>query len=147
MKNTAFLVGQLLKASDELHYYYCKVERNGDIPNQLAGNSVYMSASETPDRAISQLRLRMAPYFAWAKRYRGLNEPKNDVSNKLIGWYLSIFEDISDKLSLVLTDTTRFNDFDKAQFFLGYLASFPKRSKLSDTDIVKPDDIDQNQEN
>jgi len=130
MQNTAYLLGQMLKASDELHTFYCKVERNGDVPPQLAGNSMFAFASETPHRALAQIGLRMQPYISWAKRYRTLTVPKNDVPNGLVGWSFSLLEDISSKLSVILVEETRFNEYDKAQLFLGYLAAFPKREKM-----------------
>ena len=130
MQNTAYLLGQMLKASDELHTFYCKVERNGDVPPQLAGNSMFAFASETPCRALAQIGLRMQPYISWAKRYRTLIVPKNDIPNGLVGWSLSLLEDISSKLSVILAEGTRFNEYDKAQLFLGYLAAFPKREKM-----------------
>jgi hypothetical protein len=70
MENNPYLIGQILKVSDELHTLYCKVVRGGDVPPQLAGNSVFIAATETPVQALSQLRLRMNPYIAWAKQYR-----------------------------------------------------------------------------
>ncbi|MHC1781283.1 MAG: hypothetical protein AB9891_00745 [Anaerolineaceae bacterium] len=38
MQETAYLIGQLLKISDELHALYCEIKRNGEVPPQLAGN-------------------------------------------------------------------------------------------------------------
>lgn len=37
MEEMAYLLGQLLHVSDELHTLYCKAKRDGDIPPQLAG--------------------------------------------------------------------------------------------------------------
>ena len=45
------------------------------------------------------------------------------------GWYLNLYEDAANKLRLALTDSTRFDDFSKAQVFIGYLAAFPKKAK------------------
>ena len=67
-----------------------------------------------------------------------MTTPTNNVPNGLVGWYLSQLEDISGKLHQTMTEPTRFNDFDKAQLFLGYLAAFPKREKaenLPDTGV------------
>ena len=129
MQNSAYLLGQLLKACDELHIFYCKVERDGDVPPQLVGNSMFAFASETPFRALAQITLRMQPYISWAKRYRTLTVMKNDVANGLVGWNLSLLEDICTKLSQALQEPKRFTEYDKAQLFLGYLAAFPKRKK------------------
>jgi len=130
MQNTAFLLGQILKSSDELHTFYCKVERNGDIPSQLAGNSMFAFASEAPLRALAQLGLRMQPYISWARRYSAIKVPKSEIANGLVGWNLGIFEDICKKLANILTESTRFNDYDKAQLFLGYLASYSNRDEV-----------------
>ena len=70
MEATPYLMGQLLKASDELHALYCKVVRNNQIPPQLVGSALFVAASETPGRTLSQLSVRMAPYLSLAKLYR-----------------------------------------------------------------------------
>ncbi|KJR44586.1 hypothetical protein UF75_5033 [Desulfosporosinus sp. I2] len=126
MENMAYLVGQLLKISDELHTLYCKVVRSGDVPPQLAGSALFVSAGETPHQAITQLSLRMNPYITWAKQYRFKNMKDEGRESWKAAWYLKLFEDVANKLSLLIADTTRFSDFEKAQLFIGYLASFPK---------------------
>ena len=61
MQDTAYLIGQVLKVSDALHTLYCEVKRNGDIPPQLAGNSVFVTASETPAKALALLSAKNEP--------------------------------------------------------------------------------------
>ena len=139
MNDTAYQVGQILKISDELHALYCKVVRDDEVPPQLAGNSVFISASETPVQALAQLCRRMNPYIAWAKQYRTKNIVyiENDTgATKNRGkeswrasWYLNLYEDVANKLEKTLTESTHFNDFEKAQMFIGYLAAFPKRER------------------
>jgi len=126
MENMAYLVGQLLKISDELHTLYCKVVRSGDVPPQLAGSALFVTAGETPYQAITQLSLRMNPYITWAKQYRFKNIKDEGKESWKAAWYLKLFEDVANKLSLTMPDSTRFSDFEKAQLFIGYLASFPK---------------------
>jgi hypothetical protein len=126
MENTAYLVGQTLKISDELHALYCKIVREGDIPPQLAGNSLFVTATETPVQAIAQLGVRMHPYIAWAER---CSHRKDDQKSGLAGWYLKLYGEVLKKLQPVLTDKMRFDDFAKAQVFIGYLAAFPKSVK------------------
>lgn len=135
MENMAYLVGQLLKISDELHTLYCKVVRSGDVPPQLAGSALFVTAGETPHQAISQLSLRMNPYITWAKQYRFKNVNDEGKESWKAAWYLKLFEDVANKLSLITTDSKRFNDFEKAQLFIGYLASFPK----TETSIIATD--------
>ncbi len=146
MENMAYLVGQLLKISDELHALYCKVVRSGDIPPQLAGSALFVTAGEMPYQAIAQLSVRLNPYITWAKQYRFKNikdKDKNEDDGKerwRAAWYLKLFEDVANKLSFTITDSTRFNDYEKAQLFIGYLASFPKRESAT----TKSVDIDNN---
>ena len=122
MEATPYLMGQLLKASDELHALYCKVVRNNQIPPQLVGSALFVAASETPGRTLSQLSVRMAPYLSWAKQYR----TKNEDSSGLAGWYLKVFEPIANKLATEYSVPMRWSDAQKAQLFIGYLASFPQ---------------------
>lgn len=139
MESVAYLVGQLLKISDELHTLYCKVVRGGDVPPQLVGSALFVTAGETPNQAIAQLSLRMNPYITWAKQYRFKNMTTKNEESWRARWYLSLYEDAANKLKAIMTDSTRFGDFDKAQLFIGYLASFPKRESSS---IASGDDSD-----
>lgn len=129
MEGTPYLMGQLLKASDELHALYCKVVRNNQIPPQLVGSALFVAASEAPGRTLSQLSVRMTPYLSWAKQYR----TKNEESSGLAGWYLKIFESIANKLSAEFSVPMRWSDAQKAQLFIGYLASFPKQEKPNES--------------
>lgn len=130
MENMAYLVGQLLHISDEIHALYCKVVRNGDIPLQLAGSSMFVTAGETPNLAISQLSVRISPYIMWAKQYRYKNIKETGKESWRAGWYLSLFETTANKLNQAISDITRFSDYEKAQLFIGYMASFPKKEEL-----------------
>ena len=140
MENIAYLIGQLLKISDELHTLYCNAIRNEDVPPQLAGSALFVSACEAPNQAISQLSLRMNPYITWAKQYRFKNIKEENKESWKAGWYLSLYEDIANKLNLSMTNTIRFSDFDKAKLFIGYLASFPKRES-SVTNITNNNNV------
>ena len=130
MENMAYLVGQLLKISDELHALYCKVVRSGDVPPQLAGSALFVTAGETPYQAITQLSLRMNPYITWAKQHRFKNIQDAGKKSSTAAWYLKLYEEVADKLRLTMNDSKRFNDFEKAQLFIGYLASFPKSEPM-----------------
>ena len=147
MKDTPYLLGQILKVSDELHATYCEVERGGDIPPQLAGNSMFSYASEMPHKAIAQLGLRMTPYIAWAEKYKRLKVEKNDVPNWKAGWYLKLYQEIASSLNTELSEKDRFDDYGKAQLFLGYLADFPKLSKLEQKVLIDTDTANQEKEN
>jgi len=129
MESMAYLVGQLLKISDELHALYCRVVRDGKIPPQLVGSSLFVTASETPIQALAQLSVRINPYITWAKQYRAKNISNKGEESWRAGWYLSLYEDIANKILPKITESTRFDDLSKSQLFLGYLSSFPQREK------------------
>ncbi len=134
MQSAGYLVGQLLKLSDDLHAMYCRVKRNGDIPPQLVGNSVFVTASETPVKALALLGQRLSPYLAWAGQYSRQKPEGNQEAGKelwLAGWYLRLYGDFGGKLEKLLEKDARFDEFEQAQVFLGYLAAFPKRQKIS----------------
>lgn len=126
MGSFPYLYGQFLKISDELHALYCLVMRKGDYPTQLAGSSVYQAASEMPLRTLSVLGQRMNPYVMWAKTYRYANIAEKGKESWRAKWLLSMYEKIANKLYDVWQEETRFNDQEKAQLFIGYLASLPK---------------------
>jgi hypothetical protein len=127
MESKAYLVGQLLKISDELHALYCNAVRNEGVPPQLAGSALFVTACDMPIQAIAQLSLRMNPYITWAKQYRFKDIKDKNKESWKAGWYLSLYEDVVNKLNLLITNPIRFGDIEKAQLFIGYLASFPKK--------------------
>ncbi len=149
MKNTAFLFGQILKISDGLHALYCIVKRNGDIPPQLVGNSVFVSVTENPLQALALLGARMNPYLAWAKQMMFTKRESDDKEDKKSGlaiWYMKLFEDAMTKLAHQITPDIRFADIDKAQVFIGYLARLPKMEDLKNKDAKSADEEDNENE-
>ena len=134
MNEYPFLLGQMLKAADYLHELYC-VKVRGDKQNalpQLVGGSLYTSAAEFPNQTLVQLLQRMKPYLNWARSNRSdylefTTKTGEKGARPTAGYYLSVFTQIADKLLPVLKPDMRFSDSEKAQLFLGYLASFPKR--------------------
>ena len=142
MEDFPYQYGQLLKVSDELHAMYCRVVRNGDLPPQLAGSSLYQAAAEAPLRTISVLAQRMNPYIAWAKTYRASGDPQKGSETWRAKWLLQMYEEIAGKLKKeVWTVDTRFNDEKKAQLFIGYLAAFPEREQNKGKDAEDPDQV------
>lgn len=133
MENLPYLYGQLLKASDELHALYCKVVRGGDLPPQLVGGSLFQSAAETPIRTLNLLSQRIMPYYTWAKSYRTKGVEEKGKESWRANWLYSTCETIMTKLRETWTPQTRFNDEEKAQLFIGYLAAFPKKEKTEVT--------------
>lgn len=126
MENTAYLVGQMLKISDELHAFYCKTARNGTVPAKFVGNSVFLIATKTPVQALARLCVRMTPYIAWAKRHRVQKIQTPGEESWKANWYLRMYEEVASKLAPLLKYTKKFSDVDKAQLLMGYLAAFPE---------------------
>ena len=140
-----YLLGQMLKASDGLHALYCQVVRDGDIPPQLVGSSIYTYASENPIKAFNELNIRMKPYISWAKTYRIRKDVKNEDETKkrgLSGFYLSVLENTASSLLSVITKQDKFSDYEKAMFYIGYLSSFPKK----ENDVVNDNNGGENNE-
>jgi hypothetical protein len=131
MGNMPYLLGQILKISDELHAFYCKVVRKGEVPPQLAGNSLLVTAMETPGRVLAQLCSRINPYLSWAKQYRTKNCLIKGEESWKAGWYLNLYGENADILKAKFGEAQnyRFNDIEKSQLFIGYLADFPKKSE------------------
>lgn len=138
MKEYSYLLGQLLKVSDSLHELYCWVVRDKQIPSQLVGNSLYIAATEMPVSALAQLANRIMPYKAWATKNKDaqiiqIKTNKNGETEKILGptagYLLYLYEQIATQISCVLNPQVRFNDYEKAQLFIGYLAAFPKTEK------------------
>lgn len=132
MENLPYIYGQLLKAADELHALYCNVVRNGDIPPQLVGSSLFQNAAEAPIRTMNLLSQRLMPYYSWAKSYRLKGVMEGGKESWRAGWLYSICEKTVDKLQSTWTPQTRFSDEEKAQLFIGYLAAFPKKEQNED---------------
>ena len=130
MDNLPYLYGQLLKAADELHALYCRVVRGGDYPPQLVGSSLFQSAAEMPVRTMNIMSQRIMPYYSWAKSYRFKNIQESQKESWRAGWLYSMCEKIMSKLQSSWTPQTRFNDEEKAQLFIGYLAKFPEKEVI-----------------
>ena len=131
MNDVPFLLGQILKISDEVHALYCKVVRKDSYPQQLLGNALMVSALESPNQALATLATRINAYLGWAKTHRFQKQnPKGEstfTTDKQAGWYISLYEQVSDQIAIAGAIPDRFDDKDKAQLLLGYLASHPKK--------------------
>ena len=129
MENLPYIYGQLLKAADELHALYCNVVRNGDVPPQLVGSSLFQNAAEAPVRTMNLLSQRIMPYYSWAKSYRLKGVMESGKESWRAGWLYNICEKTMGKLQSTWAAQTRFSDEEKAQLFIGYLAAFPKKEQ------------------
>ena len=142
MEDFPYLCGQLLKISDELHALYCSVVRNNDIPPQLVGGGMYQAVLESPIRSLNVLGQRMNPYINWAKYYRYKNVQEKNKESWRASWLLALYEKTADKLYAAWNEDHRFNDVEKAQFFIGYLASLSglKKDKEENSPINQKED-------
>lgn len=120
MNQPPFLIGRMLKLADELHALYCKEARDNNLPPQLIGNTLMTAALETPVQALAQLALRLKPYYGWAQTYRG-NE-----KGRLGAYFIGLYGEVAAQLEKQELPS-RFNDAERAQFLLGYLAANPKK--------------------
>lgn len=141
MEELAYLLGQLLHVSDELHTMYCQVKRDGDIPPQMAGAALFVTAGEMPYQALAQLSIRMNPYITWAKQYRYMNITETGKESWRAKWILGIFEQLSNKVYPTMKEAVRFNDYEKAQLFIGYMASLPKRDRSDQSENTGENEI------
>lgn len=118
MMNAPYLIGNMLKVSDDLHGLYCTKVRDGKLPPQLLGNALMVAALESPIQALSQLALRIAPYLGWART-------NSTDAARLSRYFMKCFGGIEAKLRGQLLPT-RLNDAERAQLLLGYIASSEK---------------------
>lgn len=135
MANIPYCYGQLLKVSDELHALYCRVVR-GDkdpYPPQFVGGSLFQSAAEQPLKTLNMLSQRINPYYVWAKSYRLKNIQEKDKESWRAGWLYSLYEILAANFK-DWTPQLRFNDEERAQFFIGYLASLKQDKSDTQTD-------------
>ena len=116
--NAPYLIGNILKVSDDLHGLYCNKVRGGKLPPQLLGNALMVAALESPVQAVSQLALRLAPYLGWACT-------NSTDAARLSRYFMKCYGEIEAKLR-GQTLPTRLNDIERAQLFLGYLATSEK---------------------
>ena len=122
MSKTAFKLGQFLRIADELHRLYCEKERkDGKCPPELCGSALLTAMQENPIATLAQLGRRCAPYVKWARSRQGDKEYAG-----LAHYWLRMWEPLADylansELPAVLDVPSR------AEVFLGYLASLPKK--------------------
>ncbi len=134
MKDSAFLLGRCLRVADEIHRLYCEVVRKKQYPSQLCGSSLLVGMMESPSTTLSQLAMRSAPYVKWASAYH------DDEKGKLVHYWMKQWAIIADQLH-TLVWPKRLLPEERAQLFLGYLASFPKSEKATNTDQTDSDEL------
>jgi len=120
MNSIAFNIGRLLMLSDVLHREYCKNVRK-DIPPQLIGNSIMHTAVEFPIRALNLLEERIMIYKAWA-------DTNTEMDVKYAKWAVNQMGIVS-KIISEQEIPEMFNDAERAQVLLGYLAKIEKKEE------------------
>lgn len=84
MSESAYKLGQLLAAADELHCGYCYDVRKGSLPSQLMGNALVAMAERNPLQALNVLCRKWPVYQAWAKKSNfRVDEKFTSASEKL----------------------------------------------------------------
>lgn len=144
MKESAFLLGRFLRITDEMHRLYCEVVRKKDFPTELCGSSLLVSMMESPVTTLSQLAMRSAPYVKWACAYHDEKAVKKTADNTeiklivLVKFWWERWSEVADQLHN-LELPKRLKPEERAQVFLGYLASFPKKKKQDNSNSNKTD--------
>ena len=132
MESNAYLFGQLLQLSDNLHELYCKDVRKGHLPSQLMGSSLYNAAAEFPSKTFVQFSQRIRPYVSWAKTHRNeritYGRDGQEHKGPSAGMLLWMIGEVTAQINIV-TMPDRFSDTEKAELFIGYMAAFSKKGK------------------
>jgi len=133
MNSLPYQLGQLCAAFDVLHASYCHIERGGNLPPKLIGNSCFQAASRNPLGALKQLCQRIAPHKAWFDRFKGdLKEkglaklPEKSASRSTVLHALKLrryFSDAAPAVASALHSAPlRTDDLFCSELLLGYLA-------------------------
>jgi len=124
MKETAYLVGKLLAAMDELHKCYCVSERKGDIPPTLIGNGLLGRAADSPAMAFDELCERSRIYLGWARAAQLSGKETNAVKIAVYSArkVMIIVEPIANELHQSAKLNQPMSAEGKAHLFLGYLS-------------------------
>lgn len=146
MNSIAYQLGQLCASFDILHAAYCHIERKGQLPPRLIGNSCFQASSRNPIAALGQLSSRAAPYLSRLRGFNGakaeqfLAQVKSDKNATSAIWdYLKLKNHLStsaQKLATALnSDIEGVNDLFRCELLLGYLSGpdFPEKSESIST--------------
>jgi len=130
MNESAVQLGRCLRVADELHRLYCEVVRKKELPSELCGSSLLVGMMESPGMTLSQLAMRSAPYLKWARGGGDKGE-----KGGLVWYWLRQWEEIANPL-LEKGWPKRLTPDERAQVFLGYLSSFPKKENSGGSETM-----------
>jgi hypothetical protein len=137
MHSPAFLIGRFLALADRLHYDYCMVVRDGQIPPGLVGNTAMATALKSPLRAFTVLSERMPVYIGWAKTAPADGNKHSRFAKAVLNEYRLVADELAQCLTRgELPETC--SDCDRAHLLLGYLAS-TKTAKVEGQTDANPD--------
>lgn len=158
MKETAYQLGRLLAAMDQLHKCYCDGERDGSYPPTLIGNGLLGRAADSPQEALAELCERGRIYVGWAKTGKPIPMPEGLAENKAksikrqrnaVYRARDLFEFIDPLCREIHASADLANPMstqDKAHLFLGYLTEVP-RKKWDETPSSPTDPTIKEQQN
>lgn len=135
MKETAYLLGRFLRIADEIHRLYCKYVRQGQYPAELCGSSLLTAMQESPVMTLAQLCQRAGPYIKWARAYQ-------KEGSGLVHYFLNQWGMIADELH-AQSLPQRLDTAERAEVFLGYLASFSKNENNININTEQVDETNQ----
>ncbi len=139
MNESAVQLGRCLRVADELHRLYCEVVRKKELPPELCGSSLLVGMMESPGMTLNQLAMRSAPYVKWARggSDKSVEGKKGEKINKggLVWYWLKQWSEIAEPL-LAKGWPKRLTPDERAQVFLGYLSSFPKKENPEDVETT-----------
>ena len=131
MENVPYLIGKFLNLADGLHVVWCRNVRDGQLPPQLLGSSLFASFQLNPVQGFANVGMRMKPYIDWAK-----TNQTGDIA--LSRWFVGEFGRVTAAIEKAGIPT-RLSDADKAEMLLGYLSSSGKSVEPDSSDISTSD--------
>lgn len=131
MENVPYLIGKFLNLADGLHAVWCRNVRDGQLPPQLLGSSLFASFQLNPVQGFANAGMRIKPYIDWAK-----TNQTGDIA--LSRWFVGEFGRVTAAIEKAGIPT-RLSDADKAEMLLGYLSSSGKSVESDSSDISVSD--------
>lgn len=139
MNESAYQMGQLLAAMDELHRCYGIAARDGDVPATLIGNGLLGRAADSPALALEELLDRSRIYVGWAKTASIPDNEAKRIAVHSAKKLLRVIQPIARALHEDPSLNKPLEAAQKAHLFLGYLAPVLGKDRDRAPDNDKPD--------